>query len=95
MIAELLKQHFARPYPEHDLLPDADLELLDADVVGLATSYLDAGRLNEHQVSMLRRCFVEAGAVAPKLQGDARTYFDGVRSIAAAVLQVIDRAHAV
>jgi hypothetical protein len=95
MIAQLLQQHFALPYPGHDLLPDSDLELLDADVVGLATSYLNEGGLNEHELPMLRRCLVETEAIVPRLHGEARAYFEGVRAIAAAVLQDVDRAHAV
>ena len=95
MIEQLLQQHFALPYPGHDLLPDSDLELLDADVVGLATSYLDEGSLKEHESGMLRRCLVELEAIVPRLQGDAQVYFKGLRAIAAAVLQNVDRAHAV
>jgi len=95
MIEQLLQQHFALPYPGHDLLPDSDLELLDADVVGLATSYLHGRSLSEQESGMLRRCLVEAEAIVPRLHGDAQVYFEGVRAIAAAVLQNIDRAHAV
>ena len=95
MIAQLLREHFALSYPGHDLLPDANLELLGADVVGLATSYLDEGRLTDQALQILRRCVIQADTIVPQLEGEARTYFEGVRAIAVAVLQSVDLAHAV
>jgi hypothetical protein len=96
-IGELLNAHYTRPYPPHAHIPtgNADLEMLDADVVGLASVYLEQGSLSEHSLPIMRACLLEAQRVLPLLVGETRTYFEGVRDLAAAVLAAIDRAPAV
>jgi hypothetical protein len=97
MIAELLAAHYGRPYPAgyRDQIANADLEMLDADVVGLASQYLEHGALTAHQLPIMRGCLEDAERVLPLLEGEAREYFTGVRDLAAAVMRRIDRAPAV
>jgi len=88
MIRELLDAHYLRPYPENCRGPVAniDLDMLDADVVGLASQYVEHGALSEHQLPIMQDCLDDANRVLPFLAGDAHVYFAGVRDIAAAVL---------
>ncbi len=97
MIDELLAAHYGRPYPSayRTQIADADIELLDADVVGLASQYLEHGSLTQHQVAMMRGCLEDVERVLPQLSGEAREYFRGVRDLAAGVLARIDAAPAV
>ena len=97
MIRELLETHYKRPYPSagHTPIANVDLEMLDADVAGLAAQYLDHRALTEHQLPIMRGCLEDAEQVVPLLQGEARFYFEGVRDLAAAVLADIDRERAV
>ena len=97
MIRRLLNAHCERPYPPGAHVPvgNSDLEMLDADVVGLTGVYLKHGSLSEHSLPIMRACLEEAEQVLPLLAGETRTYFEGIRDLAAAVLADIDRAPAV
>lgn len=93
MIVELLEAHDAAPFPAECRgaeIAAVDLMVLDADVVGLATSYLAAGRLGEAQRLILEGCVTDAERVLPHLDSGARSYFVGVREIAAAVLEAVE-----
>jgi hypothetical protein len=97
MIRELLEAHYKRPYPakSHAPVADVDLEMLDADAVGLTSQYLDHRSLSEHQLAIMRGCLADADRVLPLLEGDAHDYFGGVRDLAAAVFADVHRAPAV
>ena len=97
MIVELLEAHYTAPFPAEYRgaeIAAVDLMVLDADVVGLATSYLAAGRLGEAQRLILDGCVTDAERVLPHLDGGARSYFASVRELAAAVLDAADGAPA-
>lgn len=96
MIRTLLEELEHRKYPMEDRaqIENADLEMLDADVVGLTSQYLDSGALGEFQLPILRACLEDAERVLPSLGGAARSYFEQVRDLAAAVLHEIDSAPA-
>src|SRR5262249_49777669 len=97
MIHTLLEAHYKRPYPPgaHAPVANVDLEMLDADVAGLASYYVDHRNLTAHQLPIMRGCLEEADRVIPLLNGEAQVYFAGVRDLAAAVLADMDREPAV
>ena len=89
MIAEFLESHLNAPFPRgaHDLqLGDVDLELLDADVVGLAQSYLRSGRLAPDQREILEAVVANLRAVIAELPEEMRDYFARLHALAVAVL---------
>ena len=89
MIDQLLQAHYQLPYPDgfRIQLANVDLEMLDAEVAGLASSFVEQGRLTAHQLPILRGCLAEAERILPLLDGPAREYFFGLRDLAAEVLK--------
>ena len=90
MIAELLDAHLASSFPagkRGDAVSGIDLVLLDADVAGLASSYLAHGALSESQRLILEGCLNDADRVVSGLSGEAGVYFARVRELAASVLR--------
>jgi hypothetical protein len=89
MIAEFLESHLNAPFPPgaHELqLADVDLEMLDADVVGLAESYLKAGRLAPEQRDILEGCVADLRRVFAELPDEMRDYFARLHALGVAVL---------
>ncbi len=89
MITEFLERHLNAPFPPgaHELhLADVDLELLDADVVGLAQSYLKAGQLVPEQREILEGCVADLRRIIAALPEDMRDYFARLHALAVVVL---------
>ena len=89
MIIEFLETHLNARFPPgaHELhLGDVDLELLDANVVGLAQSYLKAGRLVPEQREILEGCVADLRRIVAALPDDMRDYFARLHALAVAVL---------
>jgi hypothetical protein len=89
MIAEFLENHLNTPFPPgaHGLdLPNVDLELLDADVVGIAQAYLKEGRLSREQRDILAACIGDIRRIIAQLPGDTHEYFARLHALAVAVL---------
>jgi hypothetical protein len=89
MIVEFLESHLNAPFPPgaHELhLGDVDLELLDANVVGLAQSYLKGGRLVPEQREILEGCVGDLRRIVAALPEDMRDYFARLHALAVAVL---------
>jgi hypothetical protein len=89
MIAEFLESHLSVPFPAgaHELhFPDVDLEMLDADVVGIAQSYLKVGRLTPEQREMLASCIADIRRIIAELPGEIRDYFARLHALGVAVL---------
>jgi hypothetical protein len=89
VIAEFLESHLNAPFPPgaHDLhLPDVELEMLDADVVGLAQSYLRAGRLAPEHRKILAGCIGDLRRIIAALPEEMRDYFARLHALAVVVL---------
>jgi hypothetical protein len=88
MIAEFLESHLSTPFPQgaHELrLTGVELEMLDADVVGLAQSYLQAGRLAPEQREILASCIADLRRTIGVLPEEMRDYFARLHALAVAV----------
>ncbi len=66
---------------------DTELVALDGDVVGLAESYLRAGRLTEHERATLHARHAAAERLAAHLTDPARACAQRLASLARSVLE--------
>jgi hypothetical protein len=66
---------------------DTELVALDGDVVGLAESYLRAGRLTQHERTTLHARHTTAERLAAHLTDPARAYAQRLASLARSVLE--------
>jgi hypothetical protein len=90
MIAEFLESHLNAPFPPgvHELQgTDFDLERLDADVVSLAESYVNAGQLTPEQRSILEGCVADLRRVVSQLPDVMQDYFGRLHALGVAVLE--------
>ena len=91
-IRDLYETHLAAGYPP-GLSGDAEIAgisliILDADIAGLAQSFLTAeGRLRPDQWFTLRECLAHTRAVLPHLKGDAWVHFARLHALAQALLR--------
>lgn len=92
-VRDLLSAHTEAPYPP-DLSGDDEvagvaLVMLDADIAGLAASFLGAGgTLRPDQWWTLRECAADAKAVVPQLTGEAWVYFGRLYALTQAMLRL-------
>jgi hypothetical protein len=91
-VRDILETHLAAGYPP-GLASDAEIDgisliLLDADVAGLAESFLAAGgHLRPDQWFILRQCVAHTRAVLPELKDEAWVYFARLHALAQALLR--------
>jgi hypothetical protein len=91
-VRDLLEAHDVAPYPpelsDGDEVAGVALVLLDADIAGLAASYLDnGGELSAEQWGVLEECAAVARVIVPGLTGDAWVYFVRLYALAQAMLR--------
>lgn len=91
-VRDLLDAHDVAPYPAdlsgEDEIAGVALVLLDADIAGLAASYLDhGGELTAEQWRLLIECAAVARVVVPNLRGNAWVYFARLFALAQAMLR--------
>ena len=92
LIRDLYAAHLAAGYPV-GIAGDAEIQgisliILDADVVGLAQTYLTTdGQLRPDQWLTLEQCLVATRAVLPELNDDAWVYFARLHALAQALLR--------
>lgn len=91
-VRDLLEAHDVAPYPTdlsgEDEVAGVALVLLDADIAGLAASYLEnGGELAVEQWQVLEECAAVARVVVPGLTGDAWVYFVRLYALAQAMLR--------
>jgi hypothetical protein len=91
-VRDLLDAHDVAPYPtepsDGDETAGVALVLLDADIAGLAASYLEHdGELSAEQWRVLHECAAVARVVVPNLTGDAWVYFARLYALAQAMLR--------
>ena len=91
-VRDLVATHGAAPYPS-ELVGSAEvggvaLILLDADITGFATTFLEnGGALRPDQWRMLRDCAADARTVVPQLTGEAWVYFGRLYALSQALLR--------
>ena len=89
-VRDLLAAHDDASFPDSEG-GDAEgvaLVLLDADIAGLAASYLErGGTLPAEQWTVLRECAAVARVVVPNLTGDAWVYFMRLYALTQAMLR--------
>jgi hypothetical protein len=91
-VRDLLSAHDDASFPD-SLSDGGDAEgvalvLLDADIAGLAASYIEhGGRLPAEQWLVLRECAAVARVVVPNLTGDAWVYFVRLYALTQAMLR--------
>jgi hypothetical protein len=91
-VRDLLEAHDVAPYPTElsgeDEVAGVALVLLDADIAGIAASYLhNGGELSIEQWGVLEECAAVARVVVPGLTGDAWVYFVRLYALAQAMLR--------
>ena len=91
-VRDLLEAHDIAPYPAElatgDEVAGVALVLLDADIAGLAVSYLESGgALSTEQWRTLEECAAVARVLVPGLSGDAWVYFLRLYALAQAMLR--------
>jgi hypothetical protein len=91
-VRDLLAAHDDASFPD-SLTDGSDAEgvalvLLDADIAGLAVSYIErGGTLPTEQWRVLRECAAVARVVVPNLSGDAWVYFVRLYALTQAMLR--------
>jgi len=91
-VRDLLEAHDSARFPagisDGDEIGGVALVLLDADIAGLAASYLERGGvLPDEQWRVLSECAAVARVVVPSLKGDAWVYFARLYALAQAMLR--------
>ncbi|MFL5616938.1 MAG: hypothetical protein ACJ79A_00930 [Gemmatimonadaceae bacterium] len=91
-VRDLLAAHDTAPYPADlsagDEVGGVALVLLDADIAGLAATYLDhEGVLPAEQWRALIECAAVARVIVPGLTGDAWVYFARLYALSQAMLR--------
>jgi len=91
-IRGLYDTHLAADYPlglpEDAEIDGVSLILLDADIAGLAQSFLETdGELRPDQWFILRECLADTRTVLPHLKQDEWVYFARLHALAQALLR--------
>jgi hypothetical protein len=91
-VRDLLEAHDDAAYPAElsaeDEVSGVALTLLDADIAGLAATYLrNGGLLPAEQWDVLAECAAVARVIVPGLTGDAWVYFARLYALSQAMLR--------
>ena len=92
-VRDLLEAHDVAAYPPslsaEDETAGVALALLDADIAGLAATFLrNGGELPTEQWRVLTECAAVARVIVPGLSGDAWVYFARLYALAQAMLRM-------
>jgi hypothetical protein len=91
-VRDLLEAHDGAVYPAElsveDEVAGVALALLDADIAGLAATYLrNGGELPAEQWNVLAECSAVARVIVPGLTGEAWVYFARLYALTQAMLR--------
>lgn len=91
LVRRLWREHARAEFPEGltgEELAGVDLVMLDADIAGCVTTWLDSsGRLDDGRAALLRACLRDVSRVVPLLDmADELSYFSRLRELARMVL---------
>ena len=94
LIEELWQEHLAAAFPEGLRAKDVngiDLVLLDANIAGCVSTFVERGKLNNYQSAMLGLSYRDASFVIPILNEEGVAYFWRLERLAELVLKVVAR----
>jgi hypothetical protein len=93
-INDLWEEHLATPFPKGFRGKDLngiDFVVLDADIAGCVQTFVERGKLNMFQTSMLGLSYRDATFVIPTLNDEGAAYFWRLERLAELVLKAIAR----
>jgi len=93
-IADLWQEHLDTPFPKGFRgrnLDGVDFVMLDANIAGCVQTYVERGKLNMFQMSMLGLSYRDATFVMPVLNDEGAAYFWRLERLAELVLKAIAR----
>ena len=94
LIDELWQEHLAASYPKGFRGKDVngiDLGLLDANIAGCVSTFIERGTLDLYQSAMLGLSYRDASYVVPILNEEGAAYFWRLERLAELVLKAVAR----
>jgi hypothetical protein len=91
---ELWQEHLAAPFPKGLRGKDVngiDFVLLDANIAGCVSTFVERGKLNAYQITMLGLSYRDASFVLPILNEEGAAYFWRLERLAELVLKAVAR----
>jgi hypothetical protein len=96
LISELWQEHLTAPFPKGFRGKDVsgiDFVLLDANIAGCVSTFLERGALNLYQLSILGLSYRDASHVVPILNEEGAEYFWRLERLAELVLRAVAHKH--
>jgi hypothetical protein len=96
LISDLWQEHLTKPFPKGFRGKDVsgiDFVLLDANIAGCVSTFLERGTLNLYQVSVLGLSYRDASHVISILNEEGAEYFWRLERLAELVLKAVARKH--
>ena len=91
-IDDLWRQHLAEAFPVglagHEI-DGIDLVLLDADIAGCISTFVDTRNLNLFQTAVLGLSYKDVASIVLESDGNVRTYFSRLEKLAGLVLRAV------
>ena len=88
-ISELWQEHLDTPFPPRLRAKDIDgidFTMLDADIAGCVSSFLDRGKLNLYQTAVLGIAYQQASHAVSILKAEEAAYYKRLERLAELVL---------
>jgi hypothetical protein len=92
LIDELWREHLAAPFPKGFRAKDVngiDFVLLDADIAGSVSTFIERGTLSLYQAALLGLSYRDASYVVPILNDAGAAYFWRLERLAELVLRAV------
>lgn len=91
-INSLWHEHYKLPFPEGlggREVNGIDLVLLDSDIAGCVSTFIDRGDLDTWRAAVLGLCYRDCSFVCSVINNDAAEYFRRLESMAGLVLRLV------
>ena len=86
-----LLYHQSFPSDPGKEINDVDLVMIDADTMGLVSSFLEAkGKLSISKIEMLKNCIENLEVIIPNLNKSEKKYFIELKDLASKVFEQIE-----
>jgi hypothetical protein len=92
LISELWQEHLTTPFPKGFRAKDVsgiDFVVLDADIAGCVSTFVERGNLNLYQTAVLGLSYQRASYIVPILNEEGAAYFWRLERLAELVLKAI------
>lgn len=96
LIEQLWQEHIAAPFPQAlrgKGINGIDFVVLDANIAGCITTFVERGKLNTYQLAMLGLSYRDTSFVVPILNEDGAAYFWRLERMAELILKAVARKH--